>query len=149
MSSYTASPKPASPKRAAPTLKKTKSDKEVLLECSSGVALAVNTSRTGFITFKELSFFFQAVNEAYNIPNARTAGTKRADDILQQVGTDITTVPAAKLKRICLKLKFDISSFLDKADYVRSVTAISGSSKVVPLFSLSAWLHQTFSGHPE
>ena len=126
-----------------------KSDKEILLECSSGVALAVNTSRTGYITREELSNFFQSVNKAYNIPDAKQAGEKRADDILKQVGTDITSVPAAKLKRICLKLNIDISNFLEKADYVRSVVAVSGSARVVPLFSLSAWLHQTFNGHPE
>ena len=126
-----------------------KSDKEILLECSSGVALAVNTSRTGFITRQELSDFFESVNQAYKIPEAKKAGAKRADDILSQVGTDLTSVPAAKLKRICLKLKIDISNFLEKADYIRAVTELTGASRVVPLFSLSAWLHQTFNGHPD
>jgi len=133
----------------SPTLSSKKSATDTLLECSSGVALAVNTSRTGFITRRELSTFFQAVNRAYQVPNADTAGEQRADAIIQQVGQDISSVGAAKLKRICLKLQININDFLEKADYVNAATAVTGSPRVVALFSFSAWLHQTFTGHPD
>ena len=133
----------------SPTLSSKKSANDTLLECSSGVALAVNTSRTGFITRRELSTFFQAVNRAYQVPNAETAGEQRADDIIKQVGQDIGSVGAAKLKRICVKLQINIDDFLEKADYVNAATAVTGSPRVVALFSFSAWLHQTFTGHPD
>jgi hypothetical protein len=132
-----------------PSLQKSKSAKDILLECSSGVALAVNTSRTGFITRQELAEFFYSVNCAYSVPNAAQAGEQRADDILTQVGQEISTLGAVKLKKICVKLEIDISNFLEKADYVRSVTAVTGSARVAALFSFSAWLHQTFIGYPE
>ena len=122
---------------------------DILVECSSSVALAVNTTRTGFITKHELIAFFQLVNEAFNAPNAETAGKQRVDYILQHVGQEISSEAEATLKHICLKLNIDTSNFLDKADYVRAVIAVMGCSCVVTLISFSDWLHQTFNGHPE
>ena len=64
-------------------------DEELLIECSSGVALAINTNRTGLIVVTELAGFFAQVNRAYSLPDADASGASRARQILEQVGVSI------------------------------------------------------------
>ena len=131
-------------------LRRALSAEEIIMECSSGVSLAINTTRTGYITREELSSFFEAVNNAYGMAKARAAGDRRADEILAEVGMPLADVPAVKLRRICQKLDVDIAAFVEKSEYVAAIAVRTGGSQsVCSLNKFAAWLQDTFAGHPD
>ena len=80
-------------------------DEELLIECSSGVALAINTNRTGLIVVTELAGFFAQVNRAYSLPDADASGASRARQILEQVGVSIGSLMVCPHQAACCEAR--------------------------------------------
>ena len=126
-------------------LKRVKSAEEILLECSSAVALSANLNRTGILVSSELAKFFEAVNKSYDLDNSSEAAKKLALDILEEVGEELSALGAAKIKRLVVKLGVDISSFTGKQNYVDAILEMTGTTKVVRSENFATWLaHQIF-----
>ena len=128
---------------------RTQPAEDILLECSSGVALAINTNRTGLILVNELAGFFTQVNRAYCVPNPEVRGAASAKEVLEQVGVGVASCSAAQIKRLVVKLGVDISSFLVKKHYVDAVVEMTGTDKVIKSDMFATWLRVKFSEYPD